>query len=227
MALSIRFITDYVCPYCVAAKKPLLEAIEEIKATNHEEIEILWHPMELTEEPAPRIDTYHDEERKQRWAKTLVPICKELGIEMKLPPHVIPRPYTRLAWEGFYFAKEHGVSDAYSDRLYEAYFMDELDIGDPNVLISLAKELGLDTHQFEQALVNGIYTATVKENVRHAKEILKVTSVPTIYIGEQKIDGAIYSKEEFKKLILKALEENKEEVPEDIHGMCCGIDGCH
>ena len=75
--------------------------------------------------------------------------------------------------------------------------------------------------------MNGIYTATVKENVRHAKETLKVTSVPTIYIGEQKIDGAIYSKEEFKNLILKALEEKKEDVPEDIHGMCCGIDGCH
>ena len=117
MSLQIRFVTDFVCPYCVVAKKPLLQAIQEIKTEKNVEIDVLWHPMELTEEPAPKIDTYHDEERKERWAKTLVPICEKLDIQMKLPPHVIPRPYTRLAWEGFYFAKEEGNGDEYSTRL--------------------------------------------------------------------------------------------------------------
>lgn len=225
MSLQIRFVTDFVCPYCVVAKKPLLQAIQEIKTEKNVEIDVLWHPMELTEEPAPKIDTYHDEERKERWAKTLVPICEKLDIQMKLPPHVIPRPYTRLAWEGFYFAKEKGKGDEYSTRLYDAYFVDELDIGNLQVLIKLAKELGLDEKEFQTALKIGKYSKIEKQEVQYAKEVLKVTSVPTIYIGKQKVDGAIYSKEELKRLIEEALKED-DPLPASIHGMSCDIHGC-
>ena len=62
--LKIRFVSDYVCPYCLVAKIPLLEAI---KGRN---VEVEWVPYELTEEPAQRIDTYHDPVRKEKWGKT-------------------------------------------------------------------------------------------------------------------------------------------------------------
>ena len=62
-------------------------------------------PFELTEEPKERVDTYHDETRKAHYQILKEP-AGQLGLAMKLPPAVVPRPYTRLAFEGWYFAKE-------------------------------------------------------------------------------------------------------------------------
>ncbi|MCI7813048.1 MAG: DsbA family protein [Lachnospiraceae bacterium] len=214
--LKIRFVSDYVCPYCLVAKIPLLEAI---KGRN---VEVEWVPYELTEEPAQRIDTYHDPVRKEKWGKTLVPICKELGIEMKLPPKVIPRPYTRLAFEGFYYAKEQQKGDVYNDLMYRAYFIEELDIGDIDVLVSLADRVGLDAEDFRDALEKGIYTQRQKDAVSYAKKELQIHTVPTIFIGDKKVEGGIYRKEEFVVLIDEALKENFETV----HGFSCDEHGC-
>lgn len=215
--LKIRFVSDYVCPYCLAAKIPLLEAIQG------RNVEIEWIPYELTEEPSERIDTYHDPVRKEKWGKTLLPICRELGIEMKLPPKVIPRPYTRLAFEGFHYAKEHQKDEQYNDLIYHAYFIEELDIGDIEVLVKLAKRIGLDEKDFRDTLQKGTYTQRQKAAVAYAKKELDIHSVPTIFIGDKKIEGGVYKKEEFISLIDAALREHTSET---VHGFCCDEHGC-
>ena len=148
--MEILFITDYVCPYCLVAKVALEQALE---ATGLE-ANITYQPFELTPEPRERIDTWNDPRRRAGY-KVLEEPCKKLGLPMKLPPHVIPRPYTRLAFEGWYFASEQGKGDAYADAMYRAYFMEELDIGDVTVLASVAARLGLDAEAFTAALENG------------------------------------------------------------------------
>lgn len=231
MALKIKFVSDYVCPYCLAAKAPFLEAVKG------KDVEVEWLPYELTEEPAERVDTYHDPVRKEKWAKSLAPIVKELGIDMKLPPKVIPRPYTRLAFEGYHFAKEQGKGDEYNDRLYRAYFTEELDIGDIDVLAGLAAEVGLNAADYRAALEEGKYTQIQKMAVRRAKEELDVHSVPTIFIGSTRINGGIYDKAEFERVIseeiMKAAEDQesgngevRDEAGNVITGMSCGIHGC-
>ena len=91
--LDILFVTDFVCPYCLVAKVALEEALRETGT----EASIRIQPLELTQEPKQRVDTYHDEERKKRY-QILVEPAKALGLDMKLPPAVCPRPYTRLAF---------------------------------------------------------------------------------------------------------------------------------
>ena len=115
--LDILFVTDYVCPYCLVAKEALKEAMIETGT----EARITWQPMELTMEPEERVDTYNDPVRKGRY-QVLVEPCKKLGIDMKLPPNVVPRPYTRLAYEGWHFACDKGLGEKYNDLLYKAYF---------------------------------------------------------------------------------------------------------
>ena len=113
--LEILFVTDFVCPFCIVAKAALDEAI---KKTGVEAV-IKIQPMELTEEPKERVDTYHDEVRKAKY-KVLESPAQALGIDMKFPPAVVPRPYTRLAWEGWFHAKKKGLGDVYSDLRYKA-----------------------------------------------------------------------------------------------------------
>ena len=108
--LDILFVTDFVCPYCLVAKVALEEALKETGI----EAEIRVQALELTQEPKERVDTFHDEERKKRY-QVLVAPANSLGLDMKLPPAVCPRPYTRLASEGLFLAREQGLEAPYAD----------------------------------------------------------------------------------------------------------------
>ena len=211
--MEILFVTDYVCPYCLVAKVALEQALE---ATGLE-ANITYQPFELTPEPRERIDTWNDPRRRAGY-KILEEPCKKLDLPMKLPPHVIPRPYTRLAFEGWYFACDHGKGDAYADAMYRAYFMEELDIGDMQVLATIAARLGLDANAFTKALENGAYSKAEKEAVDYSRNVLKPTGVPTIYMDGQKVELSEYSKEEMIRLLLGASSVSG--------GFCCGEGGC-
>lgn len=84
--LEITFISDYVCPYCYVGKELLLRAVRQTGINAR----IIYQPLEATEEPEPRVDTYHDPVRRERY-KILDEPCKRLELNMKLPPNVIPR----------------------------------------------------------------------------------------------------------------------------------------
>lgn len=211
--MEILFITDYVCPYCLVAKEALAQALQETGLTAH----ITWQPYELTPEPRERVDTYHDERRKKGY-QVLVEPCKRLGLDMKLPPKVIPRPYTRLAFEGWFFAQDHGKGDEYADLVYRAYFIDEQDIGQIPVLASLAERVGLDPAEFTAALESGTYTAAEREAVSYSRNVLKPTGVPTIYIDGEKVNLSDYTKEEMVSILLGAASAGE--------GFACGEDGC-
>ena len=213
--LEILFISDYVCPYCLVAKEALKQAIQE----NGTEATITWQPYELTMEPKPRVDTYNDASRKRKY-KVLVEPCKQLGLDMKLPPNVVPRPYTRLAFEGWYFACDQGKGDAYNDLMYKAYFVDEMDIGDIEVLTKLAESLGLDGAAFKQALETGTYSEKEKAAVAYAKSELKPKGVPTIYINGVKVSVSEYTKEEMIRILSEQMPKN------ETLGFSCSSDGC-
>lgn len=212
--MEILFISDYVCPYCLVAKEALRQAMEASGIRG----DILWQPYELTPEPRERVDTFHDERRRAGY-QILVEPCRKLGLDMKLPPKVIPRPYTRLAFEGWYYACDHGRGEAYNDLVYRAYFIEEQDIGEIPVLAALAQRAGLDAADFTAALISGTYTAREQEAVRYAREELKPRGVPTIYIDGEKIELAEYTREEMLRIL-------NDRAFSDTSAHFCGPDGC-
>lgn len=213
--MHILFISDYVCPYCLVAKEALRQALEETGL----EASITWQPHELTVEPAPRVDTFHDERRRANY-QILVEPCKQLGLDMKLPPKVIPRPYSRLAFEGWYYACDHGKGEEYNDLIYRAYFIEEQDIGDLAVLGELAQRVGLDKEDFTKALEQGIYSEREKAAVEHTRNVLQPRGVPTVYIDGEKVSVSAYTREEMVAILRR--EVKKSATPT----MVCGDDGC-
>jgi predicted DsbA family dithiol-disulfide isomerase len=212
--LDILFVTDFVCPYCLVAKVALEEALKETGI----EARIRIQPLELTPESRERVDVCHDEARKKRY-QILVEPAKALGLDMKLPPAVRPRPYTRLAFEGMFFAREEGEEARYSDLTYRAYFEEEQDIGELDVLCRIADRAGLDAGRFRQALEAGTYTEQVRDAVAYSRNELKVTGVPSIYLNGESISVETYTKEE----MIEILQEGQIAAAK---GVCCGLDGC-
>lgn len=214
--LDILFVTDFVCPYCLVGKAALENALKETGI----EAEIRIQPMELTEEPKERVDTYHDEVRKTHY-KVLEEPAKQLGLDMKFPPAVIPRPYTRLAWEGWFYAKKQGLGREYSDLMYRAYFIDEKDIGDIDVLTGLAKTVGLNPEEYRKVLTDGTYREAEKMATDYSRNNLEVRGIPTIFINDQRVKMSRYTVEEAVELLTHLPEPS-----DDDSFSGCGPDGC-
>ena len=199
--LHITFITDYVCPYCLVAREALHQAMAETGIAAH----ITTLPFELTREPDPRVDTCHDEKRKARW-HVLDESCRQLRLPMKLPPMVCPRPYTRLAVESWLYACDQGRGDDWSERMYRAYFLEEKDIGDVNVLSREAEAVGLDAAALTQALTEGRYTQALHDLEERVRETYHPEHVPTIYINNVETPIHHYTREEMVTLLRRAAE---------------------
>ncbi|MGN1020602.1 MAG: DsbA family protein [Aristaeellaceae bacterium] len=199
--LQITFITDFVCPYCLVAREALRQAMQEtgIRAV------VTTLPYELTREPAPRVDTCHDEKRRTRW-KTLEKSCQELGLPMKLPPNVCPRPYTRLAFEAWLHACTLDLGDDWSERMYRAYFLEEKDIGDIGVLTAEAEAVGLDAADVAHKLRTGFYTKTMQEMENTVLRIFHPDHVPTMFINSVETPIRHYTREEMAELLRRAEE---------------------
>ena len=103
--INIQFITDFTCPYCYVARASLLKAVSEFDG----EVEIKYLPYEGTPVGELQADVYHDPVRRQQYRKYLSKLCRELLPDAKIPPRVVPRPYTRLAFEGRCFAEDGSV----------------------------------------------------------------------------------------------------------------------
>lgn len=183
--LEIRIYSDYVCPYCFLGEQVLLRAIKG----KEDRIHAHWMPFELRPYPTPTLKPEGDY-LQETWQLSVYPMAQQLGIPIVLP-RVSPQPYTHLAFEGYQFALEKGLGEAYNHRMFTAFFQEELDIGQPEVLTSLAAQLGLDSAAFRQALEERTYQARHQAALEHATEEMGITAVPTFVIGEQIYRGLL------------------------------------
>jgi predicted DsbA family dithiol-disulfide isomerase len=198
--IQIKVYSDYVCPYCFYGEVVLERALSEIK--NRDKVAVEWMPFELRPEPTPTLKP-EDDYLQNVWRDSVYPMALQLGIDMKLP-HISPQPYTHLAFEGYQFAKEQGMGEVYTDRMFKAFFQEELNIGDIDVLTKLAGEIGLDNQEYREALETRKYKAEHKQALKHAYEEAGVQAVPTFIIGNKVVRGLL-RQEDLRKLIEQEL----------------------
>jgi predicted DsbA family dithiol-disulfide isomerase len=201
MTLTIKAYFDYVCPFCFLGESQLREAVKG------KEVKVEWMPFELRPYPNPPVDPWKEPGKLEGWKTVIRPYAEKWGVEMKLPPFS-PQPYTRLAMEGLQYAKAHGKADAYHHRIFTAFFQEEQNIGEIDVLSKLAGEVGLDTADFRNALETDKYREAHLAALRHAYEEADIHAVPTFVIGKQVVQG-IRSKEELEHIIEREMARAK------------------
>ena len=185
MNVTIQVFSDYVCPYCFLAERPLEDAITAAEV----DLDIKWRPFELRPHPTPTLEPAGDY-LQTSWQRSVFPMAKSMGVPIVLPK-VSPQPYTRLAFEGHLFAEGAGKSAEYTHRMFTAFFQDELDIGDPEVLTELAAELGLDGEDFRAALDGGSFAEEHARLLRHSYEDMQIRAVPTFLVDDLKLEGVV------------------------------------
>ncbi|MGH3832083.1 MAG: DsbA family oxidoreductase [Pseudonocardiaceae bacterium] len=180
MPTTIEVFFDFVCPFCCLIEQPLADAVED------GDVRIAWRPFELRPEPTPTPRPEGDDLRST-WRQMVYPMAERMGVPIVLP-QVSPQPYSRLAFEGFAYAEEHGLGQCYTERVFRAFFVKQLDIGRPEVLTDVATELGLDADDFRAALDSGRHAQTHQRALRRARE-LEITTVPTLLVDGRRLEG--------------------------------------
>lgn len=177
----ITVYSDYVCPYCLLAEQVLSNAIGD------RDIRINWRAFELRPEPVPTLKP-EDPYLPAIWHKSIYPLAEQLGVPIRLPS-ISPQPRTAKAFELLAMAQDKGLDHEYSMRVLRAFFQEDRDIGDPEILIALAADVGLDSNEARQALESGAYAERHREALDHACDDMAITSVPTIVVGKQVFRG--------------------------------------
>jgi predicted DsbA family dithiol-disulfide isomerase len=137
------------------------------------------------ENPQARFTAYHLQHRQA--ARQLT------GLEFRVPQ--VGDPYPRSSLPALAAAKWVAARDPerfslFDLALFEAFFGETKDIGDPEVLAEVARSVGISDPGLREALRDRTYEDAVWNDHREAME-RDIHSIPTVVIGDTVISGAV------------------------------------
>jgi len=153
MKLGIDIISDVICPWCFIGKRRFEKALSLLPA--EADIVVNWRPFELNPDmPLEGIDRklyrtrkFGSWERSQALDAQLVEAGAGEGIRFAFD-RMERTPNTFEAHRLIWLAGEQGVQEAVVESLFRAYFEKALDVGNREVLGSVAGSAGMDTRDF-------------------------------------------------------------------------------
>ena len=201
MALRLVMFSDFICPFCYIG----FETVRRLKPEFGLEIE--WKGFQIHPEwPAVGMAATEyrrgmdPQTRRMMWAR-IASLGETVGLEMKSPDLLAN---SLLALEAAEFAKEHGRAEIFEERVFRAYFSENLNIGNQTVIAELAGEVGLDPDELNLALESNRYQKRLSDNTLAARE-RGVDGVPTFFVGDYPLVGA--QSEEVMRQILHRYAE--------------------
>lgn len=181
MTTKIDVFVDYVCPFCFLVEG----AIEELKRDR--DVEVTIRPFELRPHPVPTLRP-EDDYLPQIWKDAVYPMAERLNVPISLPT-ISPQPRTEKAFMVLQLAQERGKADAYSDAMFKAFFQDDRNIGDDDVIVNVANSVGLDAGEVEAALHSEDRQARQQAAQDYAADTVGITSVPSFMIDGYLLSG--------------------------------------
>lgn len=139
--------------------------------------------LELRPPPEPLLHPA-DPRWTERWASAL-PVAAERDLALREPTLV---PWTRKAHELVRYAASEGRGDAAHHAVFDAYLRDGHDIGRIDVLLEIARGLGLALQSTRVVLDVDRYAADVSTEGAHARS-LGIGAPPALALGTRILEG--------------------------------------
>ncbi|MBE9216756.1 DsbA family oxidoreductase [Plectonema cf. radiosum LEGE 06105] len=207
--MQIDIFHDTVCPWCRIGKKHLFDALSQSK---QEELDISWHPFLLDNSVPNEGYEFRDfmQKRKGMSAQQLQQMFdytrlmgKAAGVALNFE-NVQLAVNTTLSHRLIELAPSN-LKNQVVEAIYKAYFEDGLNLGNIDVIVTIAKSSGMDISELSQQLNDKTaYNAIVLEsdNARY----LGINSVPFFIINNQGNQISI-SGSQSKEAFIEAFKE--------------------
>lgn len=187
--MNIKIWSDIACPFCYIGKRHLEQALEQLPDLD---VDITWKSFEL-DPNAPMnsdLDIYDSLAKKygrdRNWAKqmnaNMVNMASKAGLSFDMDSLIPTNTFN--AHQIIHLAKEKGKQDEMKEALLSAYFTEGKHVGKPEVLIEIAKGIGINEQEVRKALEDNSYSNKVVKDVEEAHS-LGVQGVPFFYINEK------------------------------------------
>jgi predicted DsbA family dithiol-disulfide isomerase len=207
--VKVEIWSDVVCPWCYIGKRRFERALAAFE--HRDELDVEWRSFELDpraarepsgEDPVERLARKYGMTREDALAAQarVTGLAAQEGLAYRLDA---ARPANTFdAHRLLHLAAERGVQAAAEERLFAAYFTEGRSLGDPETLVALAAEVGLDEAAAREVLHGDAYADAVAGDEREASE-LGISGVPFFVIDRRYgISGA-----QPAELIQQALEQ--------------------
>ena len=210
--IKIDIISDVVCPWCIIGYKNLTQAIAELGVEGQVEIE--WHPFELKPEMPPEGEELREHiarkygstrESSDLFRSQMMQRGQEVGFMFNFFENM-KIVNTRDAHILLEFAKDFNLQTELQLRLFAAYFSEQKDLSDHQVLANEVASVGLDAKQAMSQLKRA--DAVVKIQQKEAQwHRAGVSSVPTVVINRSSALSGAHPVETFKKMLESELHK--------------------
>ena len=190
--LSIDIVSDVVCPWCYIGKRRLEAALAR-RANSDAPVQVRWLAFQLNPDiPTRGVDRRSYLEQKfggPERAKQIYARIKTAGEEVGIAfdfERIVRQPNTFDAHRLIAWAQDVDLnaSDALVERLFRAYFIEGVYIGDIDTLARLAGDAGFDAAAARAWLASDAGHAAVQAEEQRARA-LGVTGVPFFVFNER------------------------------------------
>ena len=211
MPLTVEIWSDVVCPWCYIGKRRFEAALAAFE--HADEVTVMWRSFELDQE-APKVAEGTATER----------LAAKYGMSLERAQQLHAEMTERAAEEGLDFrfdlarggntfdahrlihlAATYGHQAASKERLMRAYFTEGEPIADPETLIRVVAEVGVDPVEARDVLQTDRFAEDVREDELLASQ-LGIQGVPFFVLGRRYgISGA-----QPADVLLQALDQSWE-----------------
>lgn len=231
--MKIEIWSDVMCPFCYIGKHNFEQALEKLPFNN--EVEVEWKSFQLdptldAEKPQNTIEYFKEKkgfptEQASQMISQVAGMGKASGIDFNFEKALIINTFT--AHKLLHLAKKHGKSSEMEEALFKAHFIDGKNVGDQEVLVSLAESLGIDKDEAREALSSNEFNDGINQDIQEAQNN-GISSVPFFVLnGKYAVFGA-----QPAEVFAEALQQTYKETVSPFKdlsqngGASCDADGC-
>lgn len=211
-AMRIDFVSDVSCPWCVIGLKGLEEALA--RTGDLVDADIHFQPFELNpdmpgegENGAEHIARKYGSTPDQIAANREIIRQRAAALGFTMARSGESRIYnTFAAHRLLHWAESEGKQAALKHALFEAYFTEDENPSDHDVLVAAARKAGLDPAMAREVLESGRYA----DEVRAAEQLWRsrgINAVPAIVIDERYLISGGQPPDAFEQALRKIASE--------------------
>jgi predicted DsbA family dithiol-disulfide isomerase len=186
--MKIDIIVDTICPWCYVGKKRFEKALE---LRPQKDIEVGWRAFQLNPRMALEgmdrreyiAEKFGGLERAHNVHGSLVEAGQEEGIEFNFS-RIDRTPNTVNSHRLVRHAALQGIQTPVISAIFDAYFIEGLDVGRTDILADIAKSAGLDRVSTFEYLESGADTETILAEDELARR-LGVNGVPCFIVNRK------------------------------------------
>jgi predicted DsbA family dithiol-disulfide isomerase len=222
-----------MCPFCYIGKNNFEEALNKLPFKD--EVQVEWKSFQLDPSLDPKqtqntIEYFREkkgfpEAQATQMISQVAQMGKGAGIDFNFEKALITNTFS--AHKLLHLAKKYNKSNEMEEALFIAHFIDGKNVGDTEVLVSLAESLDLDKEEARQAVTTDQWNNEVNQDILEARNN-GVSGVPFFVLnGKYAVSGA-QPVEAFEEALQQTYKETVSPF-KDISGSSgasCDADGC-